>query len=117
MSSKQPDSNNHTQESPFNDFDLDINATNLISSAPRRRQAKLIAQLEVKLGEQQHITLGSFTEASPPKGFSIELTPDPNPAGSVVTEITSLGTAKRYKLVLHIANYGTRAVSAKIWQL
>jgi hypothetical protein len=69
------------------------------------------------LGEQQRIALGDFTKASPPKGFSVELTPDPNPAGSVITEITSLGTAKHYKLVLHIANYGTKVVTAEVWQL
>ena len=116
MSNKQLDSN-HEKESPFNDFDLDINATHLISDTPRHRQAKLITENGVKIGEQQRITLGSFTAASPPKGFSIELTPDPNPVGSVVTEVTSLGTSKRYKLVLLIANYGTKAVTAKIWQL
>jgi hypothetical protein len=48
MSTKQLDSN-HEKESPFNDFDLDINATHLISDAPKPRRAKLITKTKVKL--------------------------------------------------------------------
>lgn len=117
MHSKQSDGDDLKEESPFNDFDLDMNATHLISDAPRPKQAKLIEKLEVKPSEQQRILLGNFTGDKPPKGFSVEVTPDPNPTGSLLTEVTSLGTPGRYKLIMHIANYGTKTVSAEVWQL
>ena len=117
MSSKQSINSNHKKESPFNDFDLDLNATRLISDVPRHGRASFLEKIEIKPGQQQRIVLGHFTEGKPPKGFSVEFAPDPNPAGSVLTEVTSLGTSRRYKLILLVANYGTRAVVAEVWQL
>jgi hypothetical protein len=117
MSSKQPKDSDPVEESPFNDFDLDMNATHLISDAPRPKQAKLIEKLEVKPSEQQRILLGNFTGDKPPKGFSVEVTPDPNPAGSLLTEVTSLGTPGQYKLIMHIANYGAKTINAEVWKL
>lgn len=117
MSSKQSSNNDHGKESPFNDFDLDLNATHLISDAPRHRRANFLEKVEVKPGEQQRILLGNFTGDNPPKGFSVEVAPDPNPAGSLLTEVTSLGTPRRYKLILLVANYGTRTIVAEVWQL
>jgi len=117
MNSKQPDSDDLKEESPFNDFDLDMNATHLISATPRNKQATLVEKLEVKPSEQQRILLGSFTGDKPPKGFSVEATPDPNPVGSLLTEVTSLGTPEQYKLIMHIANYGTKKVQAEVWRL
>ena len=104
-------------KAPFNDFHMGLNATHLISDLPRSKGASLIKRIELKPTEQQRITLGNFTEDNPPKGFSIEITPDPNPAGSVLTEVTSLGTTKQYKLILHITNYGIGTVSAEVWKL
>ncbi len=117
MSNKQSDNKDHEDRSPFNDFDLELNANQLFDDMPRHKQASLIEKIEVQPSEQRHIPLGDFTGRKPPKGFSIELTPDPNPAGSLLTEVTSLGTSSRYKLVLHIANYGTKMVTAEVWRL
>lgn len=117
MSNNQSSSGNHENRPPLNDFDLDLNATHLISNTPRHKQAHLIEKLEVKPSEQRRVALGSFAEDNPPKGFSVEITPDPNPTGSVLTEVTSLGTAKRYKLVLHVTNYSSRAVNTEVWRL
>jgi hypothetical protein len=61
--------------------------------------------------------LGTYPEDKPPRGFAIVLTPDPSPAGSVVTEVANMGEAGRHKLVLHIANYGDKAIEAEVWQL
>jgi hypothetical protein len=117
MSGKQADVSSHEEKQPFNDFDLGLNATYLISNTPRSKQANLVDKLEVKPSEQRRILLGNFTGDKPPKGFSVEITPDPNPEGSVLTEVTSLGTSKQYKLVLHITNYGISTVSAEVWRL
>ncbi len=115
MRRSQPDGNN--SDAPFNDFDMDLNATRLISDTRHSKGATLIKKVVLKPTEQQRIPLGSFEEDNPPKGFSIEITPDPNPEGSVLTEVTSLGTLKQYKLILHITNYGINTVSAEVWIL
>jgi hypothetical protein len=115
MHDRQP--NGDDSKAPFNDFDMDLNATHLISDEPRSKEASLIKRIELEPTEQQRIPLGNFKEDNPPKGFSVEITPDPDPAGSVLTEVTSLGTTKEYKLILHITNYGIRTVSAEVWKL
>jgi hypothetical protein len=117
MRNKQPDSDELKGKPPFNDFDLGLNATHLISDTPRSKKASFIEKIELKPTDQRRILLGNFTENNPPKGFSVEITPDPNPEGSVLTEVTSLGTSKRYKLVMHITNYGISTVSAEVWIL
>lgn len=117
MHNKQPDSDGLEGKPPFNDFDLSLNATHLINNTPRSKKASLIEEIELKPTNQRRISLGSFTKNSPPKGFSVEITPDPNPEGSVLTEVTSLGTSKRYKLVMHITNYGISTVNAEVWSL
>lgn len=104
-------------KTPFNDFDTGLDATRLISDLPRPKRSSLIERIELKPTEQHRISLGSFKEGNPPKGFSVEITPDPSPAGSVLTEVTSLGTTKQYKLILHITNYGVKTVSAEVWEL
>jgi hypothetical protein len=117
MRSEQPDSDDPKEESSFNDFDMDMNASQLITAAPRHEQAALVEKLNVKPGEQRRVALGSFTKDDPAKGFSIDLSPDPTPVDSIVTEVSSLGTPRRYRLVLHIANYGNKTVSAEVWRL
>jgi hypothetical protein len=79
--------------------------------------AEPINKIKVRPQEQQHISLGNFTVAKPPKGFSVGVDPDPDPAGSVASEITSQGTPSRYELILHLVNYGDKTVTAKVWQL
>ncbi|HSX06830.1 MAG TPA: hypothetical protein VLG92_03855 [Candidatus Saccharimonadia bacterium] len=117
MSGKQSNKNHQTEDSPFNDFDLGLNVTHLVDNSHRSKKANFIEKVELKPADQRRILLGNFTAGNPPKGFSTEITPDPNPEDSVLTEVTSLGTSERYKLALHIADYGIDTVSAKIWQL
>lgn len=75
-----------------------------------------IGEIEVKSKEQPHISLGNFTNAHPPKGFAIHISPDPEPE-AIVTQVTRLGEDDNYELVLHIANYGNKTISAEVWQL
>jgi hypothetical protein len=79
--------------------------------------SELIGKIRVKPHEQPRLSLGSYTTDQPPKGFSIEIHPDPEPKESIVTEITKMGITRRYELILHVANYGNKAVTAKVWQL
>lgn len=76
----------------------------------------LIAEIEVRSNEQPHMSLGTYTSVNPPKGFVIQITPDPEPE-TIVTHITRLETGSEYELMLHIANYGGQTVSAEVWQL
>lgn len=88
----------------------------IIKEADVTKNTDPIAEIEVKSQEQPHISLGNYTAAHPPKGFAVHVDPDPEPE-AIVTQITSLGTDKEYELVLHIANYGNKTVSAEVWQL
>jgi len=63
------------------------------------------------------MSLGHFTTAHPAKGFSITLNPEPDSPEAVVIEITPLGTAKHCELILHIANYSDKTMSAEVWQI
>lgn len=115
MHSNQPNSSD--TKAPYNDFDMSFDATHLISGLPHSKGASLVKRLELKPTEQQRLSLGSFKGNNPPKGFSVEVTPDPDPAGSVLTEVTSMGTSEQYKLIMHITNYGVRTISAEVWRL
>jgi hypothetical protein len=97
--------------------DMDVaNVTSLIKD-DSVHDTEPTNEIKVRPQEQQRISLGSFTATKPPKGFSVGFAPNPDPAGSVVTEITSLGSDSKYELVLHLANYGNKTVTAKVWQL
>lgn len=81
------------------------------------RQKRVIEKLKVRPGQQSHVHLGNFTHTQPPKGFVVELNPDPFPDDSVVTKVLSADAGKKYSLTLHIANYGASTVTAEIQQL
>lgn len=73
--------------------------------------------IEVKPERQERVSLGDFTVSNPPKGFSIEITPDHDPE-TVVAQITRIGAEfDKYELVLHVANYGDKTVSVEVAQL
>lgn len=63
---------------------------------------------------QMRTLLGKFDSLDSLKGFSIEVTPDPDPEDSVTTFITLLERDNRSELYLHITNYGTRTVTAAV---
>ena len=104
-------------KSPFNDSVLTTSSDYLVKDTRIPKNAVSITKLEVKPSNQQRVPLGSFTEENSPKGFLVELNPDPMPTDSVVTEVTTLGAHGRFTLYLHVANYGTEPVNAEIWQL
>lgn len=76
-----------------------------------------ITTVTVKPGEQRRVVLGEYTADNTPTGFSVDYTPQPYPEGSVETQITSVGTVARYRMVLFVANYGTHTVTAEVRQL
>jgi hypothetical protein len=107
-----------SKKSPGKSRKLDkaTDAADLVRGS-RTHDSKPINKLEVKPQERQHISLGNFTAAKPPIGFSVGVAPDPDPVGSVMSEIESLGTPDSYELILHLVNYSDATVTARVWQL
>jgi hypothetical protein len=81
------------------------------------RDSRLIEKVRIKPRGQERVFLGNFENGAQPLGFSVEVTPDPEPTDSVETQVVTIGTAHRYKLIMNIANYGAKAVRATIRQL
>jgi hypothetical protein len=75
-----------------------------------------ISKIRVKPRDQRQLSLGNFTSAQAPKGFAVEVRPKLD-SESVVTEVISLGTPSNHKFMLCIANYGDKAVTAKVREI
>lgn len=94
----------------------ELDASHLLFRHESRHANKPVGEIEVKPCDQVHMSLGNFDRASIPKGYSVQIAPRIEP-DAIVTQITSLGTDKEYELVLHVANYSDKTVSAEIWQI
>lgn len=75
-----------------------------------------LEKLKLKPTQQSRISVRNFSGAPAPRGFAIHISPEPEPS-ALVTQVTHLGNAKAYELVLMIANYGTKAFTVEVWQL
>ncbi len=102
---------------PQDKSEPEFDASYLIASGIGNRQGKLICTIDVQPRDQSRVSLGKFTSDDKLKGFSIEITPEPDSPDSIVTHITNLGTSSQSRLVLHIANFGDKAISADVRQL
>jgi hypothetical protein len=94
-----------------------LDANHLISATPHDGHESLLGRVEVEPRGQLRLSLGNYTADTPPKGFSIEFTPDPDPPESAVSQIISVGTTEEYELIVNIANYGSKNLDANIWRL
>lgn len=106
-----------TPAAPITNLRSESEASHLITTltdAPLDKHP--IGEIEVKSKEQPHMSLGNFSAENSPKGFAIHICPDPEP-GDIVTQVTQIGDDRHYEMVLHIANYGNKTVSAEVWQL
>jgi hypothetical protein len=101
---------------PITRLRSESDASHLMLTDVDTKEKTPIAEIEVSSKEQPHISLGNYTSANPPKGFAIHISPEPE-TETIVTQITRLGEDEEYELVLHIANYGSKAISAEVWQL
>jgi hypothetical protein len=81
------------------------------------QSAIFIGQLDIKPQEQRRIPLGSFTELNTPKGFLVEVSPDPAPSDSITSEVVNMSAANRHTLFMQVTNYGKKTVKADIWRL
>ncbi|HSX31411.1 MAG TPA: hypothetical protein VLE99_05845 [Candidatus Saccharimonadales bacterium] len=78
---------------------------------------RFVGKLDLLPQQQSRLSLGMFSSDRPAKGFSIGLSPEPDYEDSLVTQVLSIGGEKRHELILQIANYGNRKISAEIWQI
>ena len=78
---------------------------------------KLLGEISVRPRDQGRMLLGTYKPQDALKGFAIQLKPEPDPKSAVVTQIANAGTGEHYKLLLNIMNYGTKTVTATVWQL
>jgi hypothetical protein len=76
-----------------------------------------VANVRLKPGESRQVLIGSSNSPVPPKGFSIEVKPMKMPAGTVISNITTEGSSRRYDYILDIANLSDRSINAQIWQM
>lgn len=95
-------------------YDDIIDMSHLISD--KKPSGEPMAEVEVKPKDQVRILLGEFRSDNQPRGFSVEYSPNPEPHNSMVSRVTSLEStiADSQKLILHIANYGTKDTKAKV---
>jgi hypothetical protein len=78
------------------------------------KSAQLVAEIELRPGEQLTVTLGVFTELDSPKGFSIYVKPEPE-EDALVAQITQLkqdNTSSKWMML--IANYSTATINAEV---
>jgi len=78
---------------------------------------KYVGTIKTKPQSQQHLSLGSYSNDHPAKGFSIVLNPTVKEQETVTTEIVPTGTPNRYAYTLHITNNGAKTVSAEVWTI
>jgi len=75
-----------------------------------------IGELKIKPNEQSRLSLGNYAAEHMPKGFSINVKPNVDPE-AVVTQVVTLDAHGKYNLVMQVANYGTKTVTAQIWPI
>ncbi len=76
----------------------------------------MIWDVNVKAKDQPHLSLGQYDAMHVPKGFAIHITPYPEP-DTIVTQVNLLERPDEYELVLSIANYGDKTITAQVWAL
>lgn len=76
-----------------------------------------VGKILVSPRQQVQLSLGVYGEDKPEKGFLVELNPDPEFKDSVEVQTLSVGSPRRYELILHVANYGDQAVTADVWRM
>jgi len=104
----------HSTSEPLHDGMVD--ASHLISYT-RADKSSPLCTIKIKPQEQSRHLLGEYAQGARLRGFSAEVAPDPDPANSLVTQITNIVMGGKHRLFLQIANYGSKAVTAVVRQL
>lgn len=107
--------------SPFDDKGYSqSDASYLLKVSKEANTKKPIAIIEVKPHGNTRVPLGTFNLQHPPKGFVLEVNPDPDPPDSMVSKIVSLlrgNRSKQYELMLFLENFGLRTTTVEVWEV
>lgn len=95
----------------------EIDVSNLLTQHTLSTEGKLIEEVELRPSEQARVFLGHFKLHEIPKGYSVALSPKTIEDEEIIRQITRLELQDgKYELILHIANYSGKTVSAEVWQ-
>jgi hypothetical protein len=97
--------------------DFDMMVSTLIKDPSLKKTTQPIKKIAVRPTQQTSIPLGKFDETHVPKGFCVEIDPDPDPDYSVVSKILTNGPDHDYSLTLVVANFGNKTVNVRVWSL
>lgn len=115
MPNNRSDSSDQSNATPGKDFEMMVN--NLIKDPTLKTGNRPIKTMKVLPTQQSAVPLGKYTDAQTPKGFCVEVSPNPEPEHSLVTRVLFAGDPMAYSLTMVVANYGLKAVTVKIWRL
>jgi hypothetical protein len=99
--------------------DSESDVSHLLKHTKDARNRKPIALVEVKPREDSRVPLGIYSKERPPKGFMVEINPDPDPPESITTKVVSLlkGKSEQYELTMLLDNYGVKTVTVEVWEM
>lgn len=97
--------------------EVEVDVSNLLIRHALVYEGKFIEEVELRPGEQARVFLGHFKPHDIPEGFSVMVSPETIEDEEVIQQITKLEFQDgRYELILHIANYSGKVVSAEVWK-
>ncbi len=98
--------------------EMEVDVSDLLIQYKDNQNNSLVEEVELKQGEQARIFLGIFKPRDIPKGFSVLLSPKSVDPEEIIKQITKLELQdNHYELILHIANYSSKVVSAEVRKL
>ena len=98
--------------------ETEVDVSSLLTQHIPTNEGRFIEEVELQSSEQARVFLGLFEPHATPEGFSVVLGPKSVEEDEVVKQITRLELENgQYELVLHLANYSAKAVSAEVWGL
>jgi hypothetical protein len=109
----------HTRKAPsvpISNLRSESEASHLLRVVAQMPNNHPLGEIEVKSGEQPHMSLGNFKRIDPPEEFAVHIDPAVDPE-DIIMQITRLEYDDDYELVLHIANYGDKTACVEVWQL
>lgn len=78
---------------------------------------KKVGSLQINSGELKRLSLGEYSDRSAAKGFSVDISPEPDMSNLIETNIVTISKNTGYELVLLASNYSTTPVTVEVWSM
>ncbi len=88
-----------------------------ITTGPGHVFSKFVDKVTIRPNKQLIIPIGNTFTGTPPKGFSIGLSPGNSANELVEMQVVTSGTPHKYEYKLQVTNNGTKTVCAEVWAL